>query len=393
MISIGALLHRRWRRLLRTFVIVLAAAVPAAGMLAALPPVVAFASPAIRCAPTVGASAGGGEHTLSVKSDGTARAWGNNWAGQLGDGGVEASSTTPKAVVGLTNVAAMAAGANHSLALTSDGTVWAWGYNADGELGDGTTLSRNTPQHVAGLHNVVAVAGGNGYSMAAEADGTLWAWGYNGDGELGNGNYSNSYVPVQVSGLTTVAAIAAGDSTAMAVTSDGGVYTWGSDTWGQLGNGVTGVNTNTPGRILSGATQVAAGTEHGLVLLSSGQVESFGHDNYGQLGSGSYTTSASPVAVQNLTATAISAGGFDSMAVASDGTPRAWGNNLEGEVGNPSAGNYPNTPVQPANIGTVAAVAAGGHQPIPPHTSGNAWTLGGDPQCQLRYPPPPAGRL
>src|SRR5258708_6580006 len=183
MISIGALLHRRWRRLLRTFVIVLAAAVPAAGMLAALPPVVAFASPAIRCAPTVGASAGGGEHTLSVKSDGTARAWGNNWAGQLGDGGVEASSTTPKAVVGLTNVAAMAAGANHSLALTSDGTVWAWGYNADGELGDGTTLSRNTPEQVAGLHNVVAVAGGNGYSMAAEADATLWAWGYNGDGE------------------------------------------------------------------------------------------------------------------------------------------------------------------------------------------------------------------
>src|SRR5258708_4943256 len=309
MISIGALLHRPGRGLLRTFVIVLAAAVPAAGILAALPPVVAFASPAIRCAPTVGASAGGGEHTLSVKSDGTALAWGNNWAGQLGDGGVEASSTTPKAVVGLTNVAAMAAGANHSLALTSDGTVWAWGFNADGELGDGTTLSRNTPEQVSGLHNVVAIAGGNGYSMAAEADGTLWAWGYNGDGELGNGTYSNSYVPVQVSGLTTVSDIAAGDSTAMALTSDGGVYTWGSDTWGQLGNSVTGVNTNTPGRILSGATQVAAGTEPGLVLLSSCQVERCGQNTYGAVGSGSYTTSASPVAGQKPNATPPSAGG------------------------------------------------------------------------------------
>src|SRR5258708_16218647 len=145
MISIGALLHRPGRGLLRTFVIVLAAAVPAAGILAALPPVVAFASPAIRCAPTVGASAGGGEHTLSVKSDGTALAWGNNWAGQLGDGGSEASSITPKAVVGLTNVAAMAAGAGHSLAPTSDGPAGAAGVNADRALPDPPTLSPPPP--------------------------------------------------------------------------------------------------------------------------------------------------------------------------------------------------------------------------------------------------------
>ncbi|MGB9825198.1 MAG: invasin domain 3-containing protein, partial [Desulfofundulus sp.] len=159
-------------------------------------------------------------HSLEVKSDGTVWAWGNNNFGQLGDG-TTINHATPVQVKNLTGVVAVAAGYYHSLALKSDGTVWAWGSNHYGQLGDGTTTDRYTPVQVQNLTDVVAVAANDFYSLALKSDGTVWAWGDNSYGRLGDGTTTNRTVPVQVKNLTSVVAIAAGSWHPLALKSDG----------------------------------------------------------------------------------------------------------------------------------------------------------------------------
>ena len=148
-------------------------------------------------------------HTLALKGDGTVLAWGVNAQGQLGDA-TTTGRTTPVQVVGpggsgvLTGVSAIATGALHSVALLNDGTVWAWGYNNSGQLGDGTTTNRSTPVQVKGpggagyLMGVTAIATGDSHSVALLNDGTVWAWGENFYGSLGDGSTTKSAAPVQV---------------------------------------------------------------------------------------------------------------------------------------------------------------------------------------------------
>jgi hypothetical protein len=172
-----------------------------------------------------------------LKNDGTVWAWGYNPDGQLGNR-TYSDSNVPVQVLGLTGVTAIAGGGYHSLALKSDGTVWAWGRNDYGQLGNGTNSDSNVPVQVANLTRVTAIAGGYGYrSLALKSDGTVWAWGYNYYGERGNGTTAASNVPVQVSGLTGVTAIAEGDLHSLALKSDGTIWIWGWTECGQLGDG------------------------------------------------------------------------------------------------------------------------------------------------------------
>ena len=187
--------------------------------------------------------AGGGGHTIALKSDGTVWTWGNNGDGQLGDGGTTGSSI-PDQVNDLSGVSAIASGADHSMALKSDGTVWAWGRNQFGQLGDGTTIQRNTPVQVSGLTGVTAIAGGALHSIALKSDGTVWTWGLNENGQLGDGTGTNKTTPVQVSGLTDVTAIAGGVEHTIALKNDGTVWGWGHNQLGQLGDGTSGSGTN-----------------------------------------------------------------------------------------------------------------------------------------------------
>ena len=164
----------------------------------------------------------GENHSLAVKSDGTVWAWGYNNYGQLGNGYPSSSSNIPLRVSELTGAVAISAGYAHSLALKSDGTVWAWGFNGVGELGNGTTnTSSNVPvqvSQVSGLTGVVAIGAGSDHNLAVKSDGTVWAWGFNDSGQLGNGTISSrgTPVPVQVSGLTGAVVIAAGSAHSLA---------------------------------------------------------------------------------------------------------------------------------------------------------------------------------
>jgi alpha-tubulin suppressor-like RCC1 family protein len=323
------------------------------------------------------ALAGGAEHSLALKSDGTVWAWGNDGWGQLGTpANPYSSSYVPVQVSGLNSVKAIAAGWAHSLALASDGTVWAWGYNYYGQTGTGTSGNNVlTPTRVAGLSGVVAIAAGNGSfsSLALKGDGTVWAWGYDGLGQLGNGTSDENPhpTPVKVTAIAGVSSIGAGSEHALAVRSDGTVWAWGDNSLGQLGAKTTTTCSTyhyacsrTPVQVkgLLGATAVAGGGNFSLAIKSDQTAWGWGDNGYGQLGNGKTTLFggvSTPVQVKGLTGVvAIAAGASHSLAIKSDGTAWAWGYNGYGQVGNGTFSSS-SVPVPVTSISGLTVIGAG----------------------------------
>ena len=273
---------------------------------------------------------GGVQHTLGVKSDGSLWAWGDNAYGQLGIGLV-GNKTTPTPVGGATDWASVSAGYIHSLALKTDRTLWAWGDNYYGELGDGTNTNSSTPQQI-GVGNWKAVSTGYLFNLAIRSDGTLWAWGDNSDGQIGNGTKTNVNHPVQISGEGTWAAVSAGNWHSLALKNDGTLWAWGRGGNYQLGDG-TNVEKLTPTQIGTGHDWVAvsAGGSRSFALKADGALWGWG---YPQLGDGTDLTSTEPKQIGNGQAwVAISAGQQHCLALKRDGTLWAWGANANGQVG------------------------------------------------------------
>jgi alpha-tubulin suppressor-like RCC1 family protein len=194
-----------------------------------------LAAPVAHCAtPTL--TAGGG-HVLAMKSDGSVVAWGDNSSGQLGDGSA-LYSLQPVLVAGLPDITAISAGNAFALALAADGSVWAWGDNISGQLGDGTRISRPVPRRISGLSNVTQIAAGGAhfgsFGVALLADGSVWTWGSNARGQIGDGTGIDRLQPVQVQGLPLIMSIAAGSSHVMAYSQDGHVFAWGANNNAQV---------------------------------------------------------------------------------------------------------------------------------------------------------------
>lgn len=261
----------------------------------------------------------GNTDSLALLKNGTVMAWGENAHGQLGNGSIT-NSDVPVAVTGLTGVTAIAAGGSHNLALLSTGAVWAWGDNASGQLGNGATGNGElTPVAVKELSTgVTAIGAGDNHSLAVLAAGTVDAWGENAHGQLGNGTTTSSDVPVAVTGLTEVTKVSGGGFFSMALHGNGTVATWGSNVHGQLGNGTT-TASNVPVAVseLTGATAISAGGAHALALLGTGVVKSWGYNFFGQLGTGEPSAGTDlPVEVPGLKGvTAIDAGSFHSLSI------------------------------------------------------------------------------
>jgi alpha-tubulin suppressor-like RCC1 family protein len=302
-------------------------------------------------------------HTTYVKDDGSVWAWGNNSDGQLGDGSVT-SRSTPVQVSGLSGIRSVAAGSSHTAALKSDGTVWTWGNNSNGQLGDGSTTLRNTPVQAGGLSGVTAVVAGSDHTVALKNDGTVWAWGNNSNGQLGDGSTTLRNTPAPISGLSSMTAIAAGSGHTVALKSDGTVWAWGNNINGQLGDGST-TQRNTPVQVsgLSSVTMtaIAAGSGHTVVLKNDGTVWAWGNNTNGQLGDGSTTQRNAPVQVSGLSSvtmmTGIAAGFGHTVALRSDGTVWTWGKNSKGQLGNGLTTDSA-IPVQASTWG-VTDIAAG----------------------------------
>lgn len=203
--------------------------------------------------------AGGGEHTVALQNNGTVWTWGQNAFGQLGLGSPILRTATPVQVQNLSEVTAVAAGASHTVAVRNDGTVWTWGNNNTGQLGDGTTIERRTPVRVQNLGGIIAVAAGNQHTLALRNDGTVWAWGLNTSGQLGDGTTTNHHTPQQVQNLSTVTTIAAGGERSVALRNDTTVWDWG---W----NGFTPQSTPAPRQNLNNITAIATSANHTVAL-------------------------------------------------------------------------------------------------------------------------------
>jgi len=285
----------------------------------------------------VTAIAAGASHSLALKSDGKVWAFGSNAYGQLGVGATPSQSSTPVQVAGLTGVVAVSAGANHSLAITSDGRLWAWGYNGNGQLGDSTTANKNTPIEVSipGVPAVAitAVAGGGNHTLAVRGDGVLWAWGANANGQVGDGTTTQRTQPVQLTGFTGVSTVAGGGQHSLARKSDGSTWSWGSNATAQLGTGNYTQYTS-PQEILgvTGVTQIEAGPNFSLALVGDWVVSAWGVG--GLLGNGSTSNSTLPVMLWSLPPiVAIAAGDAHGLALAQDGSIWSWGTGTSGQMG------------------------------------------------------------
>ena len=319
--------------------------------------------------------AAGSAHGLAVRGTGEVRGWGYNGFGQLGDGtfttreAPTGATVDPAGVTQYSDAVAVCGGDLHSLVLRSGGTVHAMGYNAEGQLGDGSNSDIGRPRGLAvpGIGTAVAIACGQRSSLALLANGTVLAWGRNNAGQLGDGTSVNRNTPTPVAGLTNVIAIAAGTEHSLALRSDGSVWAWGSNVNGKLGDGTT-VNRLTPTATLltSGITAIAAGNMNSVALRNDSVALSWGINETGQLGSGSLSPGFRPqpapvIDLSNVVAISFGSGALGhGLAVLADGTVWAWGDNMMGtdnsgiprfgKLGNGSSAPFSATPVQVTGV-------------------------------------------
>ena len=341
-------------------------------------------------APWTGVAAGD-THTCGRRGDGSLWCWGGNSNGQLGIGAPSPHELSPVRVTALGgSVAEVSLGQYHSCARRTEGSLWCWGKNDHGQLGDGTTGDKPSPVQVLALGSSVAqVALGGAHGCARKTDGSLWCWGENADGELGNGTatpFESSPVPVAALG-TSVAQVAVGRFHTCALTTNGSLWCWGNSLHGQLGDETIDAKSSPVQIVALGASvaQVALGQYHSCARKTDGSLWCWGSDEYGQLGVTGYGDHSSPVQVATLDTGAadVSLGGQHTCARRTNGSLWCWGGNLFGQLGNgPGEGDELPTLVT-ALSPFIADVSLGGSHTCARKETGSLYCWGYDHYGQV----------
>ncbi|MEO7098703.1 MAG: hypothetical protein ABI162_05035 [Luteolibacter sp.] len=278
----------------------------------------------------------GPQVTYVRKSDGTLWACGSGSFGLLGDGKSNSSSYTFVQVGVDTDWKQLSLGSQYAIGIKENGSLWGWGFGSNGALGLGVlTASRNVPTQIGVASDWQTVAAGESHNLAIKTDGTLWSWGTNYSGQVGNGTTTAQTSPIQIGTLSGWKSIAAGSEHSLAVRTDGSLWAWGSNYYGQLGNN-SGTSISVPIRIGTGNQwkAVSAGSFHSLGQLLDNSLQAWGANGSGQLGVGDTTQRNSPTALINGgTWQAFDAGVTHSSAIRADGTFAIWGGNSHGQLG------------------------------------------------------------
>ncbi len=348
---------------------------------------------------------GGGRHTIALLSDGSVWTWGSDFAGKLGNNQVSPSynvtnndSFVPICVHGpgnvgyLNSIVAISAGESHNMALRSDGTVWTWGWNYYGQLGNGTTNDAHTPIQVTAVSNVVAISGRAYHCLALESDGTVWSWGQNDWGQLGNGSSdANAHpFPAQVIGITNPAAISAAYASSLVLMSNGTVQMWGTSETGELGQGVFNDHAYSPIPVpgISNVVSISAGFQEPQALKSDGTIWMWGYGNCGQLGDDATNNTCEPapaIGLTNMLAPGPT-GDRTSSALRADHTVWTWGRNWNGQLGIGTANS--NLCLVPARIpafgsAPVTMVQTPDWHSLAIESDGTLWEWGSNDHGQL----------
>jgi len=320
--------------------------------------------------------AAGSYHTVAVKTDGTLWAWGYNYDGQLGDG-TTVNKSSPVQVGTDSHWQSVAAGGYHTVAVKTDGTLWAWGFNYYGQLGNGTTGNKSSPVQVGTDNHWQSVTAGEYHTVAVKTDGTLWAWGYNTYGQLGDGTTTNKSSPVQVGSDNHWQSVAAGYCHTVAVKTDGTLWACGYNPYGQLGDGTI-ADKSSPVQVGTDNHWLlaAAGGYHTVAVKTDGTLWAWGFNTYGQLGNGMTANKSSPVqAGTDNHWQSLAAGYSHTVAVKTDGTLWAWGYNGYGQLGNGMTADM-SSPVQVGTDNYWQSAAAGEYHTVAVKTDGTLWTWG-----------------
>jgi len=339
---------------------------------------------------TIGA---GNNHTVIITTTGALYSWGNNSYGQLGLNSVGAFSNSPLQIGSSNNWTNISSGLNYTLALQTNGTLWAWGRNNLGQLGTSNTVNYSSPVQVGAVTLWNKTSAGSYHSLAIQSPGTLWAWGYNVYGQLGTNTTQTVSSPVQIVN-TTWTSISAGYTSAFGIQSPGTLWAWGNNQYGQLGFGDTGNRSYTTqvGTNSNWTTVYGNGYANGFTagLQSPGTLWTWGYNTNGQLGLGDLTNRSSPVQVASYTLinywTAVAnggGGGYSTLAIQSPGTLWAWGTNTFGQLGlgDTTARSFA---TQVGNVSNWTSIAAGlvyGSAGI--QSPGTLWTWGVNSWGQL----------
>jgi len=329
----------------------------------------------------------GDVHSVAIKTDGTLWAWGHNGQGQLGNGdGSAANKNTPIRIGALAdnNWSKISAGEAHTVALKTDGTLWAWGYNSQGQLGDGSAANKNAPIRIGALadSNWSKISAGGAHTVAIKTDGTLWAWGDNDDGELGTGTTNNENTPTQIGTDSTWSEISAGGTHTVAIKTDGTLWAWGHNYYAQLGNGSS-KNENTPTKIGADSnwSTISAGKYYTMAIKTDGTLWAWGSNNRYVLGDGTTADRRRPKLIGS-NYSSISAGSDHTLAIRTEGALSAWGYNYSGQLGNRTTLDI-STPTQIGNDLSWSAIDNGQRHSIALKTDGTLWAWGGNLHGQL----------
>ena len=316
--------------------------------------------------------ASGTYSSAAIKTDGTLWLWGLNWYGRIGDNTRTQRNSPVQTVSGGTNWKMVASGYYHTAAIKTDGTLWTWGYNNNGQLGDNTRTHKSSPvQTVSGGTNWKQVACGRGHTSGIKTDGTLWLWGSNGNCELGDNTTDKKSSPVQtVAGGTNWKLVAGGFYHTAAIKTDGTLWTWGENTYGGLGDD-TGVAKSSPVQTVSGGTnwkQVAGGNAYTAAIKTDGTLWLWGYNNYGKLGDNTtiiiHPASRQSSPIQTVSGGTnwkqVSCGKSHTAAIKTDGTLWLWGDNSYAGYLGDNTRTHKSSPIQTVSGGTNwKQVAAG----------------------------------